>query len=181
MDTQARRIEQSQYLGFYLAGEEYGVDILRVKEILQYDTVTKVPTTPASIRGVINLRGSVVPVADLAVKFGLPESTITKHSCVVVVEVDIEGEQTVMGILADSVSQVIDLPPGEIEPPPPFGTRVRVECLLGMGKAGKKFVLLLDIDKVLSTRDLLEAMDEAPEGGAPAEAREAAPAVGPAA
>jgi purine-binding chemotaxis protein CheW len=190
VDTQTRHSEQGQYLGFYLAGEEYGVDILRVKEILQYDTVTSVPTTPASIRGVINLRGSVVPVVDLAVKFGLPASAITKQSCIVVVEVDIEGEQTVMGILADSVSQVIDLPAGEIQPPPPFGIRVRVECLIGMGKAGKKFVLLLDIDKVLSTADLLAAVDEAVAkgGGAlaegvvvPAEAGEAASAGSPAA
>ena len=157
MDTQTRRVEQGQYLGFYLAGEEYGVDILRVREILEYDTVTKVPTTPASIRGVINLRGNVVPVVDLAVKFGLPESAVTKRSCIVVVELELEGEQTVMGLLAESVSQVIDLPAAEIEPPPPFGTRVRVDCLLGMGKAGKKFVLLLDVDRVLSTDGTLAA------------------------
>ena len=165
MDTQARRAEQGQYLGFSLAGEEYGVAILRVKEILEYDTVTKVPTTPASIRGVINLRGSVVPVVDLAVRFGLPESVVTKRSCIVVVEVELGGEPTVMGLLAESVSQVIDLEAGEIEPPPPFGTHVRVDCLLGMGKAGKKFVLLLDVDKVLSTDDLLVPANGG--GGAP--------------
>jgi purine-binding chemotaxis protein CheW len=125
-----------------------------------------------------------VPVVDLAVRFGLPQSAITKRSCIVVVEVDLEGEQTVMGILAESVSQVIDLPAGEIEPPPPFGTRVRVDCLLGMGKAGKKFVLLLDIDKVLSADDLLAAADlqdagTGAEGGlGPAEAGEAASAGG---
>src|SRR6185295_15649748 len=146
--------DQSQYLGFFVGEEEYAIGILRVREILEYDTITKVPTTPPSIRGVINLRGRVVPVVDLAVKLGLPESQVTKRTCIVVVEVDLEGERTVMGVLADSVSQVIDLPPAEVEPPPSFGTRVRVDCLLGMGRAGKKFVLLLDIEKTLFAEEL---------------------------
>jgi purine-binding chemotaxis protein CheW len=149
--------DQSQYLGFFVGEEEYAIGILRVREILEYDTVTKVPTTPRSIRGVINLRGRVVPVVDLTTKFGLPESVITKRTCIVVVEVDLEGERTVMGVLADSVSQVIDLPKEAIEPPPHFGTRLRVDCLLGMGRAGRKFVLLLDIDKVLSPEELAVA------------------------
>jgi purine-binding chemotaxis protein CheW len=154
MASQSAVGEQAQYLGFHIAEEEYAIGILRVREILEYDTVTRVPTTPPSIRGVINLRGSVVPVVDLAVKLGLPESVITKRSCVVVVDVELEDERTVMGLLTDAVSQVIDLPATEIEPPPPFGTRVRVDCLLGMGRAGKKFVLLLDIDKLLSAQEL---------------------------
>jgi len=157
MASQSTLSEQSQYLGFHIAGEEYAIGILRVKEILEYDIVTRVPTTPRSIRGVINLRGSVVPVVDLAVKLGLPESVVTKRSCVVVVEMVLEGERTVMGLLADAVTQVFDLPATEIEPPPPFGTRIRVECLLGMGRAGKKFVLLLDIDRLLSTDDVAAA------------------------
>ena len=154
MASQTISAEGTQYLGFHVADEEYAIGILRVREILEYDTITKVPTTPPSIRGVINLRGRVVPVVDLAVKLGLPESLITKRTCVVVVEADFEGERTVMGVLADSVSQVIDLPADEVEPPPPFGTRVRMDCLLGMGRAGKKFVLLLDIDKLLSSDEL---------------------------
>ena len=157
MATQSTLNEQSQYLGFHIGGEEYAIGILRVREILEYDTVTKVPTTPPSIQGVINIRGSVVPVVDLAVKLGLPASVVTKRSCVVVVEMIFEGERTVMGLLADAVSQVLDLPAAEIEPPPPFGTRIRVECLLGMGRAGKKFVLLLDIDRLLSTDDVVAA------------------------
>lgn len=157
MDNQPASSEQTQYLGFHIAGEEYAIGILRVREILEYDTVTKVPTTPRSIRGVINLRGSVVPVIDLAVKFGLPESAITKRSCVVVVDAVVEGEGMVLGLLTDAVSQVIDLPPSEIEPPPSFGTRVRVECLLGMGRAGKKFVLLVDIDRLLSNDEVSAA------------------------
>ena len=157
MATQSAPSEQSQYLGFHIGGEEYAIGILRVREILEYDTVTKVPTTPPSIRGVINLRGSVVPVVDLAVKLGLPESVVTRRSCVVVVEILLEGERTVMGLLADAVSQVLELPASEIEPPPPFGTRIRVECLLGMGRAGKRFVLLLDIDRLLSTEEVMAA------------------------
>jgi len=149
--------EQSQYLTFYLAGEEYAIGILQVKEILEYDTLTKVPQTPPSIRGVINLRGSVVPVVDLAAKFGLPPSPVTKRTCIVIVEVDLEGQRTVMGVLADAVSQVMDLTPADIEAPPAFGTAVRVDYLQGMGKVGKKFVLILDVDRVLSAPELLGA------------------------
>jgi purine-binding chemotaxis protein CheW len=164
MASQATASEQAQYLGFFVAEEEYAIGILRVREILEYDTVTKVPTTPRSIRGVINLRGRVVPVVDLAVKLGLPESVVTKRTCIVVVEVDLEGERTVMGVLADAVSQVIDLPADAIEPPPHFGTRMRVDCILGMGRAGRKFVLLLDIDKALTSDELVVAdtVDERP-------------------
>ena len=172
MSTLGIAAGETQYLGFHVAEEEYAIGILRVREILEYDTVTKVPGTPASIRGVINLRGRVVPVVDLAVKLGLPESCITRRSCIVVVEVALEGVPTVMGVLADSVSQVIDLPASEIEPPPPFGPRVRVDCLVGMGRAERKFVLLLDIDKLLSTDELavaaqVEAEAAAPPSGAP--------------
>lgn len=149
--------QASQYLSFFIAGEEYGVGILRVKEILQFEGLTRVPTTPPWIRGVINLRGAVVPVVDLAVMFGLPETAITKWTCVVIVEIHLEGEPTVMGIMVDSVSQVIDLSAEDIQPTPPFGTRVRVDFLIGMGRAGQKFVLLLDIDKVLSFNQLIAA------------------------
>jgi len=147
-------VEQSQYLTFHLAGEEYAVGILQVKEIIEYGTITKVPQTPPSIRGVINLRGNVVPVVDLAVKFGLAPSPITERTCIVIVEADFDGERTVMGVIADAVSKVVKLSPEEIVPAPPFGTQVRVDFLRGMGKAGKKFVLLLDIDKVLCAAEL---------------------------
>ena len=153
--------EQTQYLTFRIGSEEYAIGVLHVKEILEYDTLTKVPNTPGSIRGVINLRGSVVPVVDLAVKFGSKESTITKRTCIVIVEVDLNGERAVMGVMADSVSQVIDLLPGDIEPAPSFGTRVNVAYLHGMARSttGKKFVLLLDTGKVLSTDELLAASE----------------------
>jgi len=156
MEAAKKTPDQAQYLGFYIADEEYAIGILRVKEILEYDTITRVPGTPPCIRGVINLRGSVVPVVDLALKFGLPERPITKHTCIVVVEVDLDGERTVMSVIADAVSQVMDLGAADIEPPPAFGTRVHMDHLLGMGKAGRKFILLLDIDRVLSVNELME-------------------------
>jgi purine-binding chemotaxis protein CheW len=149
--------DQSQYLGFQVAGEEYAVGILRVKEILEYEVVTRVPMTPPSIRGVINLRGSVVPVVDLAVKLGMPGSAVTKRTCIVIVEVKLADEAAVIGVIADSVSQVLDLPASEIQPPPSFGTRVHVDYLVGMGRADKKFVLILDIDRVLSEDELTAA------------------------
>jgi purine-binding chemotaxis protein CheW len=159
--------EQHQYLTFFIAEEEYAVSILRVREILEYDTVTRLPSTPAAIRGVINLRGRVVPVVDLARKFGLPESPVTKTTCTVIVEVG-EGEsQTVMGIMTDLVSQVVELKPGEIEPPPAFGTRIHLEFLKGLGRAGKKFVLMLDIDKVLSSDELAAAYSHGDSAAAP--------------
>lgn len=155
MDAVMKTVERAQYLTFHVAGEEYAIGILQVREILEYDTITGVPGAPPSIRGVINLRGSVVPVVDLARQLGLPESPITKRTCIVVVEVNLDGERTVMGVMADTVSQVIDLGAADVEPPPAFGTRAHLEYLLGMGKAGKKFILLLDIDRVLSAHELL--------------------------
>src|ERR1044071_8547754 len=118
MASQSAHSEQSQYLGFHIAGEEYAIGILRVREILEYDTVTRVPTTPPSIRGVINLRGRVVPVVDLAVKLGLPESVVTKRSCVVVVETVLDGERTVMGPLARGGADAHGRAGGRGEPGP---------------------------------------------------------------
>jgi purine-binding chemotaxis protein CheW len=146
---------QQQYLTFFLADEEYAINIQRVKEIIEYTTVTKVPKVPGWIRGVINLRGNVVPVVDLAVRFGLEERPVTKTTCIVIVEVEPDCEGTVMGVIADAVNQVIDLAPEDIEEPPAFGLRVRLEYLFGMGKLGKKFALILNIDSVLSTAELL--------------------------
>ena len=154
MNHQENSIDQCQYLTFHLAGEEYAVGILQVKEIITYGTLTKLPYCPPSIRGVINLRGNVVPVVDLAVKFGLTASPVTDRSCIVIVEANINDSRTVMGVIADSVSQVIVLAEDNIMPSPAFGTRVRIDYLRGMGKSGDKFVLVLDIDKVLGSDDL---------------------------
>lgn len=156
-------VNKTQYLTFLTAGEEYAVSLLKVREIIEYDTVTSVPNTPAWISGVTNLRGKVIPVVDLAVKFGLPPSRITKFSCVIIVEVMFQGESLTMGVLADSVSQVMDLSADEIEKTPPFGTRVKTEYLLGMGPLGKKFCLILDIDKVLSADEMLAVTESVAE------------------
>ncbi|MGA2022533.1 MAG: chemotaxis protein CheW, partial [Candidatus Sulfotelmatobacter sp.] len=114
-----------QYLTFLTAGEEYAIGIGKVREIIEYEAVTTVPNTPIWIRGVTNLRGRVVPVVDLAVKFGLPASRISKFSCVIITEVMFQGEELTMGVLADSVCQVIELSADEIEATPAFGTRVK--------------------------------------------------------
>jgi purine-binding chemotaxis protein CheW len=148
-------VVQQQYLTFFLADEEYAINIQRVKEIIEYTTVTKVPKVPEWIRGVINLRGNVVPVVDLTVRFGLGACPVTKTTCIVIVEVEQDAERTVMGVIADAVNQVIDLAPKDIEEPPSFGTRVRLEYLFGMGKLGKKFALILNIDSVLNNTELL--------------------------
>jgi purine-binding chemotaxis protein CheW len=145
--------EQRQYLTFLLADEEYAISILRVKEIIGYDTVTSVPKTPKWICGVINLRGNVVPVVDLAVKFGLGGRPVTKTTCIIIVEWRTQTQNTMMGVMADAVSQVMDIATGEIQAAPSFGTRVKVDYLQGMAQMGKKFALLLDIDKVLSGED----------------------------
>jgi len=168
-----------QYLTFMIGAEEYAVSLLKVKEIIEYDTITEVPKTPEWVRGVINLRGSVVPVIDLAVKFRQAPSVAGKLTCIVITEVECEGEATVMGVMADSVRQVIDLKPEEIEEPPTFGTRVKVDYLLGMARAGKKFCLILDTEKVLSTDELLELPDSVaePENLAPGDTSGEVPVV----
>jgi purine-binding chemotaxis protein CheW len=148
-------VTKTQYLTFFTAGEEYAISIAKVREIIEHDTVTTVPNTPPWITGVTNLRGRVIPVVDLAVKFGLQPSCISKFSCIIVTDVMFQGESLTMGVLSDAVSQVIDFAAEEIEQTPPFGTRVKTEYLLGMGVMGKKFCLILDIDKVLSADEML--------------------------
>jgi len=156
-----------QYLGFQLAGEEYAFSILRVRELISYGVVTHVPSMPPWIKGVINLRGSVVPVVDLAMKFGLPPVEVTARTCIVIVDALLGGAQTLMGVLAEAVSRVFELKPEDIQPPPSFGTRVRAGCLVGMAKSDLKFVLLLDADKALAAEDPFDVMT--PAETAPAE------------
>jgi purine-binding chemotaxis protein CheW len=158
-EGKAHALGNGQYLTFFVSGEEYAVNILKVKEIIEHDTVTVVPNTAPWIRGVTNLRGNVVPVIDLAIKFGLPASQASKFTCIVITEVSYDGEKLTLGVMADSVSQVLDFSENQIETPPPFGTRVRIEFLLGMGRMGKKFCLILDIDKVLAADELLAVAD----------------------
>lgn len=142
--------ESKQYLSFFIGEEEYALGILRVREIIEYDVLTAVPGTPPWIRGVINLRGTVVPVMDLGIKFGLQPIEPGRRSCIVMVEVALGGRSTVMGILSDAVSQVIDVQADQIEEPPSFGTNIHAAYLHGLIKGAKKFVLLLDIDRVLT-------------------------------
>ena len=151
----------NQYLTFSLAGEEYGVSILQVTEIIECSTLTKVPGTPMWIRGVLNLRGSVVPVVDLATKFGLGPTAMTRRTCVIIVELHVDGERLMMGVMADWVRQVIELGASEIQTTPAFGPKVRVDCILGMGVNNGKFVVLLDIDRILSSNEILAASSAA--------------------
>jgi|SRR5579884_877540 len=151
--------QQQQYLTFHLAGEEYAVGILKAKEILEYDTITKVPQTPAWIKGVFNLRGSVVPVIDLRLKFGLGDTLISATSCIVIIETSLGSGNTILGVLVDSVSQVIEVNPTDVEAAPSFGAQVRVDYLLGMIKMERKFALILDIDKILSTEELFQVSE----------------------
>ena len=148
--TSATATETSQYLTFTIGAEQFGADILRVKEIIQYDHVTRIPHLPPSIRGVINLRGGIVPVVDLAVKFLGAERPVTPSTCIVIVETEHDGVESVMGVIADSVSEVVSFAAEDVEPAPEFGTAIRVDFLHGLGKVGKSFVLILDINRVLA-------------------------------
>jgi purine-binding chemotaxis protein CheW len=148
-------VEQQQYLTFQMSDDEYAVGIPHVREIIEYSAVTRVPKAPAWIRGVINVRGSVVPVVDLAVKFGVAARPVTKTTCIIILEIKLDGEDSIMGIIADAVNEVTNFTAEDIEKAPSFGTRVRVEYLLGMAKIGKKFALMLDIHKVLSGEELV--------------------------
>lgn len=150
-----------QYLTFFIRDEEYAVEILRVREIIEFEHVTHVPTMPSHVRGVINLRGSVLPVIDLATKFGHGETGATRTTCIVVVETALHGDLVTIGLVATAVSQVVDINENEIEPPPSFGTNVRVDFLTGMGKLDGRLVLILDIDRVLSPVEILETIEAA--------------------
>ncbi|MCK9297324.1 MAG: chemotaxis protein CheW [Desulfobulbaceae bacterium] len=142
--------EITQYLTFKLGEEVFALDVAKVREILDFTTVTRVPQTPDYMRGVINLRGSVVPVLDLRLKFGMSATEKTVNTCVIVAEMVVEGEVLVMGVLSDSVQEVIDLEPEQIEPAPRIGTTINTEFILGMGKHNEQFMMILDIDKVFS-------------------------------
>jgi len=164
---------QIVFLSFYIGGEEYAIPVARVSKVIEFDSLTKVPNMPPCIRGLMNLRGTVVPVVDLAVKFAGEAIALTRWTCVVVVEVALDGEPTVMGIIADAVCEVIETSATEIDPPPAFGTRIRVDYLSGMVRNDRKFVLILDIDRVLSVDELLsvgllsEAQPTSPAPGSP--------------
>ena len=144
----------SQYLTFALGSEMFAVGILNVKEIIEYGNLTEIPMMPAFIRGVINLRGSVVPVIDLAARFGGSQTEVGRRTCIVIVEVEDDDAKHDIGIMVDAVSEVLDIPGSEIEPPPAFGAKIRADFIFGMGKVAGKFVIILNINKVLSVEEI---------------------------
>ena len=143
-----------QSLTFMLGGDVYAIGILSIKEIIEYTPMTEVPLMPPCIRGVINLRGAVVPVMDLQVRFGQAPRPVTKRTCIVIVEVNTPEGQQVMGVVVDAVNEVLDIDASDIEPPPSFGTRIRSDFISGMAKVHGKFVILLDVNRVLDLDDL---------------------------
>ena len=147
--------EQEQYLTFMLGTEMFAIGILGIKEIIEYGSLTVVPMMPAFVRGVINLRGAVVPVVDLSARFGRQNSDITRRSCVIIIEANSEdGQPQDIGLLVDNVSAVLEIPASQIEPPPNFGARIRADFISGMAKVDGKFVIVLEVDKVLSIDEM---------------------------
>jgi purine-binding chemotaxis protein CheW len=154
--------ETRQYLTFRLAQETFAIDVAKVREVLDLTTITAIPRTPEFMSGVINLRGSVVPVVDLRLCFGMSRTENSRNTCIVVVEILLDNESTVIGALADSVEEVVDLEPEQIEPAPSIGTQIRTEFILGMGKRDAQFVMILDIDRVFSSEELAGVRGQEP-------------------
>ncbi len=146
--------EKGEYLTFALANEEYGLEILKVREIIGYIDVTALPQTPSHIKGVINLRGQVIPVIDLRSKFGMATADVTEQTCIIVVEITQQGRKFNTGIVVDRVQEVLDIAGKDIEEAPQFGASVKTDFILGMGKIGDRVKILLDIDKVLGREEL---------------------------
>lgn len=145
----------NQYLAFILDDEMFALDVSNVKEILQFSEITKVPKTPDYLRGVINLRGGVIPVLDMRLRLGMTRQEETIDTCIIVIEMDIEGEDLILGFLVDSVQEVFDLGPERVEPPPKFGTRFKTEFIKGLGKRDDQLIIMLDIDKVIESEDIV--------------------------
>ncbi len=158
--------ETNQYLTFKLEDEVFALDIGKVREVLDFTVVTKVPQSPDFMLGVINLRGTVVPVVDMRLKFKMTRAETTVNTCIIIVEIDIDGETTVLGALVDSVQEVMDLGPDQVEPPPRIGIRLNTKLIKGMGKRDDKFIIILDIDKVFSADELAMAQDLGEESAA---------------
>ncbi len=146
--------EGRQYLTFSVAGDAFAIPISVIKEIIEYRQPTEVPMMPAYTRGVINLRGRVVPVIDLAVRFGRARSEVSKRTCIVILEIAADGQRQDISVVVDAVSAVLDIADADIEPPPQFGARLRADFITGMGKLGEQFVIVLDVDRVLSIEEL---------------------------
>jgi len=152
--SEKQRSREGKYLTFVLADEEYGIGILKVKEIIGLMPITPVPRTPSHVKGVINLRGRVIPVVDLRLKFGMPGAESTERTCIIVVEISSCGNKISMGIVVDSVSEVLNIRAAEIEDTPSFGTKLDTDYILGMAKSGQGVKILLDIDKVVNSGEI---------------------------
>jgi len=151
----------AQYLTFTLGEEVFAMDIRTVREIIQYGPMTTVPLMPSFVRGVINLRGAVVPVIDLQARFGRPAAEVSKKTCIVIFDSVREGERVELGLMVDAVSEVIEIAPGQIEPPPNFGTAVRRDFILGMGKVNGRFVIVLEPDKAFDVSEMAQLCESA--------------------
>lgn len=151
--------ETKQYLTFKLAAECYAFEIDNVREVLDFTTITRMPRMPAFLRGMINLRGDIVPVVDLRMKFGLPLAESTICMCIIIMEIFIDSEKTLVGALADSVLEVIELESQQIEPPPKIGIRLKNDFIKGIGKRENNFILILDVDHVFSNEELLSVKE----------------------
>ena len=156
--------QTSQYLTFKLDEEVYALDINQVREVLDFKDITKVPRMPDFMRGVINLRGGVVPVVDLRLKFGMSMAEKSVDTCIIIIEIMLAGELTLLGAIADSVQEVMTLEADQIEPPPKLGARLNTEFIKGMGKKNDDFIILLDIDRIFSSEEisLVRESEEAP-------------------
>lgn len=163
------KIDRTQYLTFTLDTELFAIDIFSVREVLEYTNITRIPRTPEYMRGIINVRGNAVPVIDLNMKFGRSKTTQTINTAIIIVEVELEGESTIIGALADSVQEVFELKGDQIDPPPKMGTSIRTDFIRGMGKHEDGFIMILDIDKVFSSEEL-SALHNMACGPRPAEA-----------
>ncbi len=157
--AEAAHNEINQYLTFVLDEELFALDIFIVREVLEYAQITRIPRTETYLRGIINVRGNAVPVIDLNMKFGKGVTEQTVNTCIIIVEVEMDGDVTIVGALADSVQEVFDMPASQIDPPPKMGTSIRAEYIKGMGRHGDGFVMVLDINKVFTSEELNALQD----------------------
>jgi purine-binding chemotaxis protein CheW len=172
MDQVGDIVRTDQYLTFTLAEETFAIEIVKVREVIDYVHLTRVPRRPVFLRGVINLRGSVVPVIDLRLILSMPAVEKTVDTCIIIAEVNMDGEPLHLGMLADSVQEVIDIDPSQIDPPPRLGSMLNTEFIRGMGKRGEGFFIILNIDQVLSSDEMagIEAVKTAAASRVPAAA-----------
>lgn len=146
--------QTGQYLTFKLGNELFAITVAQVREVLEISQITRVPTAPAYMRGVVNVRGQATPVVDLRLKFGLPQAADTVHTRIIVMELELEGEATVLGAVADSVHEVIELEPGSVNPPPRIAMRWRTDFIQGMGRRGDDFIIVLDVNAVFCSDEV---------------------------